>query len=168
MPPFLSQRTWPLILRFARLIVFVIVGLALLCLAPSGKASAAEVEFCPAVLGGYHIFGEANAGLISFYVWAESARSVSANVIVEGETDWYTFQFKDVAVLPDVAHYQSPTVRFDRTLYHSKPLYVRFPASERIVRWWIYDAIATGDSKFGWDKQGDVTCFPQRRATNQP
>lgn len=124
---------------------------------PCGRAWASEVEFCPARLGGVHAFRGSNDGLIAFDVAAESARSVSANVIVQGESAWYTFQFKDAALVPDLAHYQSPTVRFDRTLYHTKPLYVQLPPGERIVRWWIYDAIATGDSMFGWD---DVTCLP--------
>jgi hypothetical protein len=106
------------------------------------------------------MFGAPNDGLVAFYVGAESARTVSANVIVEGERNWYTFQFKDAQLVPDLAHYQSSIVRFDRTLYHTKPLYVQLPPGEQIVRWWIYDAIATGDSVFGWDSRGDVTCFP--------
>jgi len=125
-----------------------------------GRACAAEVEFCPGSVNAFHEFRGSNDGLIAFYVAAESARSVSANVIVQSESNWYTFQFKDAAILPDLAHFESPTVRFDRMLYHSKPLYVRLPPGEQILRWWIYDAITTGDSGFGWEKQGDVTCSP--------
>ena len=125
------------------------------------RAIAAKVEFCPAHLDAYHAFDGTNDGLVSFYVAAESARSSSANVIVQGERGWYTFQFQNAALLADVAHYKSHTVKFDRTLYHTKPLYVRLPAGERIVRWWIYDATSLGDTVFGWDKRGDFTCLPE-------
>jgi hypothetical protein len=151
-------------LGFARIIVFVIFGATAIFLMSCGRVRAGEVEFCPAHLGDFHAFGGAHDGLIAFDVAAESARSVSANVIVQGESGWYTFQFKDAALVPDLAHYQSPTVRFDRTLYHTKPLYVQLPPGERIVRWWIYDAMSTGDSMFGWDSRGDVTCFPPPEA----
>lgn len=125
------------------------------------KVRAADVEFCPARMDAMHAFQAPHDGLFSFYVAAESARSVSANVIVQGERNWYTFQFKDAKIVPELAHYQSSTVRFDRTLYHSKPLYVQLAPEERILRWWIYDAVATGDSVFGWDERGDVTCLPE-------
>ncbi|MBV8531555.1 MAG: hypothetical protein JO104_09575 [Candidatus Eremiobacteraeota bacterium] len=143
-----------------RLLFFVVLGAALLFVMPCARVWASEVEFCPARLDAFHAFHGSNDGLIAFYVAAESARSVSANVIVQSESNWYTFQFKDAALVPDLAHYESPTVRFDRTLYHTKPLYVQLPAGERILRWWIYDATSTGDSVFGWDDKGDVTCFP--------
>ncbi|MBV9232878.1 MAG: hypothetical protein JO030_02440 [Candidatus Eremiobacteraeota bacterium] len=132
-----------------------------------GRTWAGPVEFCPARLDGFHAFHGPNDGLIAFYVAAESARTVSANVIAQGESSWYTFQVKDVALVPDLAHFQSSTVRFDRVLYHTKPLYVKIPQGERIVRWWIYDATATGDAKFGWDKRGDVTCFPPPEGKTQ-
>jgi len=127
---------------------------------PCAHAQAGVMEFCPARLNGFHAFAPPHDGLISFYVAAESARSVSANVIVQGDRGWYTFQFKNANLVADLAHYQSSTVRFDRTLYHTKPLYVQLPPGERVLRWWIYDATSIGDSTFGWDKQGDVTCFP--------
>lgn len=145
---------------FARLVLFAVSGAALLFALQSGRVWAGEVEFCPARLDAFRAFRGAHDGLISFYVAAESARSVSANVIVQTDRDWYTFQFKDAALVPDLAHYQSSTVRFDKTLYHSKPLYVQLPPGERILRWWIYDATSIGDSTFGWDSRGDVTCFP--------
>lgn len=144
----------------ARMVALVVFTAGLLVAMSCEKAWASEAEFCPAQLGAFRTFSTPFDGLISFYVSAESTRSVSANVIVQGERNWYTFQFKEVSLVPDLAHYQSATVRFDRTLYHSKPLYVQLPAGERIVRWWIYDAIATGDSTFGWESRGDVTCFP--------
>lgn len=144
-----------------RLVLYFVIGTALFFMTPCGKAWADPVEFCPARLDAIHAFRDSNDGLVAFYVAAESARSVSANVIVQTQSNWYTFQFNNAVLLPDLAHYQNSTVRFDRTLYHTKPLYVRLPAGDRIVRWWIYDAIATGDSVFGWDKRGDVTCFPQ-------
>lgn len=137
------------------------VSSALLLLLLCGKAEASKVEFCPARLDYYHYFSGANDGLVAFYVAAESARSVSANVIVQGSSSWYTFQLQNAALLPDLAHYRSHTVRFDRILYHTKPMYVRFPAGERIVRWWIYDATSLGDTVFGWDKRGDFTCLPE-------
>ena len=143
-----------------RLVLCVLFAAALYVAVAPAVARAAKVEFCPARLNGFHAFHGANDGLISFYVAAESPRTVSANVIAQGRSNWYTFQFNDVALLPDLAHYRSPTVRFDRTLYHSKALYVRLPPGERVVRWWIYDATSSGDSMFGWDKKGDVTCFP--------
>jgi hypothetical protein len=141
-------------------VFFVVANAALLFVMSSGRVWASEVEFCPARLDALHAFRGANDGLVSFYVAAASARSVSANVIVQGESSWYTFQFKDAALVPDLAHFQSHAVRFDRMLYHTKPLYVQLSPGERVLRWWIYDAISTGDSVFGWDDRGDVTCFP--------
>lgn len=140
--------------------LFFAFGAALLFAMQCANARADKAEFCPARLSQYHAFSGANDVLIAFYVSAESSRSVSANAIVQGVNGWYTFAFHDVALDADQAQYRSSTVRFDRTLYHSKPLYVRLPPGERIVRWWIYDAIATGDTVFGWDKRGDVTCLP--------
>jgi len=138
----------------------LVLSAAALFVMQSGRVRAAEVEFCPARLDDFHAYGAPHDGLRSFYVSAESARSVSANVIVQGERNWYTFQFMDAALVPDLAHYRTSTVRFDRMLYHTKPLYVQLPPGERVLRWWIYDATATGDSVFGWGNKGDVTCFP--------
>jgi hypothetical protein len=147
--------------RFVRAaVVFVFAG-AVSFLMPCEKAAAAIVEFCPARMDAAHVFGGSYDGLIAFYVAAESARSVSANVIAQGESGWYTFQFQNAAIVADLAHFRSHTVRFDRTLYHTKRMYVRFPAAERIVRWWIYDATSLGDTAFGWDQRGDYICLPQ-------
>ena len=126
----------------------------------SAPARAGVVEFCPAHLEGFHAFAGPNDGIVSFSIAAESARNVSANVIVQTDRGWYTFQVKDVNLAVDVAHFASPTVRFARVLYHTKPLYVQLLPGERVIRWWIYDATAVGDETFGWDKRGDVTCFP--------
>jgi hypothetical protein len=147
-------------LGFVRIVVVAVFSAAAFFIMSCGRVRASEVEFCPARLGDFHVFDGSHDGLVAFNVAAESVRSVSANVIVQGQSGWYTFQFKDAPLIPDLAHYQSPTVRFDRTLYHTKPLYVQLPPGERIVRWWIYDAMSTGDSMFGWDARGDVTCFP--------
>jgi hypothetical protein len=144
-----------------RLAAFFILGFAGVLAISTGKARASVVEFCPAHMAGDHAFATPNDGLVAFEVAAESARSVSANVIVQGGSSWYTFQFVNAALAPDLAHYESHTVRFDRTLYHTKTMYVKLPAGERIVRWWIYDAASIGDAQFGWDKRGDVTCLPQ-------
>jgi len=37
---------------------------------------------------------------------------------------------------------------------------VHLPPGEHLVRWWVYDATSVNDATFGWDKRGDVTCFP--------
>lgn len=147
--------------RLVRGFVLTVASAAAVFLVQATQARADVMEFCPAHLNGFHAFASPHDGLISFYVAAESARTVSANVIVQSDRGWYTFQVKNANLVADVAHYESPTVRFDRTLYHTKPLYVQLPAGEGVVRWWIYDATAVGDATFGWDKRGDVTCFPQ-------
>jgi hypothetical protein len=105
-----------------------------------------------------HAFAAADADLRSFYLSAESERTVSGNISVQGANGWYTFPFTNVGISRDVAHYKDEFVQFDRTLYHSKPLYVRLPPGETIERWWVSDATASGETTFGWDAQGHVIC----------
>jgi hypothetical protein len=127
----------------------------------AGAKARAESEFCPAQVGAWHSFGASNEGLRAFYIGAGSTRTVSGDVIVQGENGWYTFAFANVQVLPDLAHYQNDAVRFDRNEYHSKPLYLQLPAGEKVLRWWVTDAAATGDAVFNWDAKGAVKCAPQ-------
>jgi hypothetical protein len=139
--------------------------MALLALVSLGIAccgtARAEAEFCPARIDRMYPFEAAHDGLRSFEVAAESERIVSGNVIVQGEKNWYTFQFINANVLKNVGHFKSSTVKFDRTTYDSKPLYIQFPPGERLLRWWVVDAATSGEKVFGWDARGDVQCSPE-------
>jgi hypothetical protein len=137
------------------LCAFVSLGIAL-----CGTARA-EAEFCPARIDRMYPFEAPHDGLRSFEVSAESERIVSGNVIVQGEKNWYTFQFVNVNVLKNVMQFKSSTVKFDRALYYSQPLYIQLPAGERLQRWWVVDAATSGEKTFGWDARGDVACSPQ-------
>jgi hypothetical protein len=125
----------------------------------------AEVEYCPAELAGA---GAAHGSVYPFMLKAGSVRTVSGSIIAQGENGWYTFPFANAALAPDVAHYQTAYDHYDRTFFYSKPLYVRFPAGEKLVRWWVSEASATGDSVFSWDAKGDVTCLPEPGTDYRP
>lgn len=70
---------------FTPLVVFAALSVWAIFAMSSGSVRAAEVEFCPARLEQFYAFDGARDGLVAFYVAAESVRTVSANVIVEGE-----------------------------------------------------------------------------------
>jgi len=140
-------------LRFAVLIVLAGVSV----LAP--RQALAEAEFCPARVSVYD-FNTEQATLHSLELTAESERRVSANIIVQTDKGWYVVQAINSKIERDVAHMQTSSVKFDRVLYHSEPLYFRLPAGETTTRAWVTDAFSNGDAVFGWDAKGDVTCLP--------
>ncbi len=140
--------------------IVTILSLTVLFWFMGSGAARAEAEFCPASVDWMYAFPAPREGLHSFYVFASSERTVSANVIVETDQKWYTFQVLNARISADLAHYRTSTVHYDYTFYHSRPLYVQLPAGENVVRTWVNDAFSSGDTQFGWDTKGDVDCLP--------
>jgi hypothetical protein len=138
--------------------------MAALLLCATARASA---EFCPARVDQLHQFAAPNDAVRSFYISAESDRSVSGDITIEGKSGWYTVPFTNAKISPDVAHYKDAVLDFNRTLYHSKLLYLRLPPGETVVRFWVSDATTTGETTFGWDAQAHVTCLADAGAKGE-
>jgi hypothetical protein len=121
----------------------------------------ATIEYCPAEINGLHSLATVKPGLFSYNVFAESARTVGGNVLVETPAGWFTFPFSGVQVAPDVEQLKNSYVSFKRTEYRSGELFVQFPPNvTHIVMSWVSDAQAKGDGAFGWEARGDVPCSP--------
>jgi hypothetical protein len=143
----------------ARLTSFLafFVGLAALCTV----RALAVAEFCPATIGPAHQVKDGGGTLYSTTLGAEAPRSVTADVEAQTENGWYQFSIPETAIVQQAARYRTSQLTFTRNESSSTLLYVRFPqGAGNVIRWWITDAISSGDSAMGWDEKGKVGCSP--------
>jgi hypothetical protein len=118
----------------------------------------ASAEFCPASIVQMTPFQAPYAGLRSFSLLAESERTVSGTITIHTDKGWYAAPFTNVKISPDLAHYKDALIQYDRTLYHSKVLYLRLPPGEKTKEFWVSEAMSTEETTFGWDARGRVLC----------
>jgi len=120
----------------------------------------AITEYCPAGVTAFHpLDGQGSASLFAYALKAEGARSVTATVMVHTNLGW--FEVRTASATPLVKFnfdYSDKFVEFTRTSYQSAPLYVRFSQPVSLVSYFVSEAQASGDSQFGWDAKGNVTC----------
>jgi TonB family protein len=138
--------------------LFVAFGVSMLALC--SVRALAVTEYCPASVSAFHpLDGQGSATLFAYALEAGSARSVSTTVMVHTNLGW--FEVRSAAAIPLVKYnfdYADKFVEFTRTSYQSAPLYVRFPQPVSLISYFVSEAQALGDTQFGWDAKGNVTC----------
>jgi hypothetical protein len=128
--------------------------------AAARSAAAGPVEFCPAQMRASNRLEANGKSVYSFDVHADSARTVSGEILADTNAGWFAFQFPAVELSADGGRYKSDYVEFSRDDFVSKELFVAFPANVTTINgWWVDKAQATGDG-MGWERKGTVTCLP--------
>jgi len=141
--------------------IALIAGLSLAILAFCSARALAVAEFCPATIGPAHQVKDGGGSLYSTTLGAEGPRSVAVDVEAQTENGWYQFSIPQTTIAQQAAKYKTTQLTFTRNESSSELIYVRFPAGAgKIIRWWITDAVSSGDTSMGWDQKGQVACSP--------
>ena len=141
----------------ARFFLAFLVALGAAC----GARALAVAEFCPARIGPAHVVKDGGGSLFSTTLNAEGPRSITADVEVQTENGWYAFSIPTMAIVQQPVKYATSQVTFTRNESSSAVFYVRFPGEAgKVLRWWVADAVSSGDALMGWDQKGKVQCPP--------
>lgn len=137
------------------LAVRLIVAGAIFVFACTGRALAAAGPDCPAFIGDSYAFAAPNAGLTSLSLGADSARTVSGDILAHTNAGWFSFSFPPTVIQKGHLTTQRGDVL---TVYRSNALYARFPANVySIDHWWVSAASSSADGKEG----RNVPCLPR-------
>ncbi len=142
---------------------FLIVLAPLLLIVAVGGATAARAsaasEFCPAKIDVFTpLDGKTAATLYSFALDAKSARHVAADVAVDTNAGWYSVKVRPTVLNLRIEHLELRGRRFQRTVFTSAPLYVRFPSALKVLDAFVLSASAPDETRFGWGQLGRFTC----------
>ena len=143
--------------------IALIAGLGLAILAFCSARALAVAELCPATIGPAHQVKDGGGSLYSTTLGAEGRRSVAVDVEAQTENGWYQFSIPQTTIAQQAAKYKTTQLTFTRNESSSELIYVRFPAGAgKIIRWWITDAVSSGDTSMGWDQKGQVAWLSAR------
>lgn len=129
-----------------------------LVLALGSRASAAS-EACPARIVFWPSDQSGNgAAIYDYELAALTERAVDATIIADTNHGWFAWTVKGVPI-------QGKTYLVKQTPFHyiyksaaSPTLTVEFPANTSVNHAWVTRASTMGESVFGWDSKGKVTC----------
>lgn len=139
-------------------------------------ASASEVEYCPARVIVENV-GTATpepsaspqpATMFAIRLDAASARSVQGVVGFDTTGGWYQVAVPDIPLLAVESRWSDDAVEFKRHEFLSDPIYVSFPKPVTIASAFMISATTQGESVFGWDAKGTVTCAAPSDRLNTP
>ena len=142
-----------------RLLTVALALCAAMCMLCSSRASALT-EFCPARVLAMAPIGAADATgqLYSYALTALGPRSVSGTVIFKTSEGWFQAQFPMTPLQEYSRTYEGKSATFKRTTYESPLLYVHVAPGVVMQAAFVSEARTSGDTTFGWDAHGDVTC----------
>ena len=89
---------------------------------------------------------------------ALSARNVSGTVAFQTDQGWYSVPFDNVPLTEFDQQWKAKYVEFTRKSFTSDDLFVRFPRAVNLQSAFVNDAQTKGDTVFGWDAKGRVSC----------
>jgi len=125
----------------------------------------AATEFCPARAQLELAGVTAPAGGLvpssstySLVLSALSARTVSGTVVMRTDSGWYTLPFNDVGLTAYPQKWKDSFNTFTAPSFLSPVMYLKFPQPVVMRAWFVSDASTSGETVFGWDAKGKVTC----------
>ena len=98
------------------------------------------------------------AAVHSLVLSALSSRTVSGTIVVHTADEWYTLRFTNVTLSRYDEKWQDTYASFSTTEFLSPVLYVRFPKPVSVQSVFVNEASTSGETAFGWDAKGNVTC----------
>lgn len=145
-------------------------ALALLALVCAGARAQAAAEFCPATLA--TPVTPVDATHVRLRIGAASARTISGFLRMQTPDGWYSVPFFNLALQEAPANYNVGGFSFSHSDFVSTDLVVHFPRAAAVKYAYVSQAASKGDSVFGWDAKGSVSCLPtpvtQLHAANLP
>jgi hypothetical protein len=153
--------------RFA--VAFALATLLVVWARTSGKGIAAT-EFCPAAVDLVSPVGERTGNPALTYVYelrAMTPRAVSAAIIADTDTGWYTWSVSGVELKRTVLPLDEAISNASSLVTASPPLGVTFSQPVAVRHAWILAALTKGEEILGWDKHGTVPCdVPEFESTS--
>lgn len=134
--------------------LFVAASLAFFA-ATHGRALAV-VEYCgaSASLTPVGVAGaDTPTATYAITLWANSSRTVSGHIAVQGESGWYDIAFNGVNLTPRTHRYRGPSVLFSRTDFESPRFFATFPTPIAMRAAFVDAATVTNEHVLGWDSQ---------------
>lgn len=128
---------------------------ALLCAAAKARAAA---EFCPATIASP--VSPVDATHVRLRIGAASPRTISGFLRMQTAAGWFSVPFFNVVLKEAPANYDVGGFSFSHSDYVSTDLLVRFPQRANVTYAYVSQAASKGDTEFGWDEKGAVSCLP--------
>ena len=151
--------------RFFMLLTVLVLSFA----ATEGK-SVAATEFCPAEVQHLSPVGARMGSAALTYVYelrAMTPRSVSAAIIADTDTGWYTWSVSGVELKRTVLPLDEAISNASSLVTASPPLGVTFSQPVTVRHAWVLAALTKGEEVLGWDKHGTVPCdVPEFESTS--
>jgi TonB family protein len=143
-------------MRFVGLVIVALVT----AVALSHATARAATEFCPAELFELRSAPSDTVSTFHYRLSALSPRTVDATLIADTDRGWYAWQQPGVQLVKTTLAYKARAVRARYARAESGDLSVSFPPGLRVNHAWVTAAQTYGESGFGWDEKGKVTCAP--------
>lgn len=138
---------------------FLCVALSVCAFVLLGTTASAESEFCPASLTG--LVAASTPATFDYYLLALSPRTVDTTVVAETDHGWYTWKSNNVPLQTAAVRIPLLGGQSGGLVFAASPLLsVTFPQAVQIRHAWVSTAKSTGDSIYGWDAAGTVSCDP--------
>lgn len=133
--------------------------IAVLCMAffLNGRADAAA-EFCPVRLATFAPTSQ--SATYAYTVDAQSPRSVSAELVADTDAGWFSWHFPMTVLHPAKRTVTAGIYTVESNVLASPVMYVTFPRAVHVTHAFARQATTSGESVFGWDAEGGVSCEP--------